>query len=219
MLEALFLGAFVVVSSVGWVRLFMEPNAQVLWVAPGALVGWLVADLISGCVHFLADNFGSTETPIFGRTLIAAFREHHINPKQMLEHGFLERNGWNCGGACVLGLPTWFSDGSGEWHFFSPLLLTGALFVATTNQIHAWAHSPRRPWLVRAFQSAGIILQPRQHALHHRHVGPASHVLAAIHAEGSLRTRFARGHYCITSGVWDRLLGGGVLRSPSTSKR
>lgn len=60
-----------------------------------ALAGYLVADLVSGIVHFLADNFGSDTTPFFGPGSIRPFRDHHVNPLGILTHGFVAANGNN----------------------------------------------------------------------------------------------------------------------------
>jgi Lipid desaturase domain len=52
------------------------------WLLPLlAVLAYLAADLLSGFVHFLADNFGSAETPIIGPNFVGAFREHHVDPK------------------------------------------------------------------------------------------------------------------------------------------
>ena len=48
-------------------------NFGYLWLLPVlAVLAYLAADLISGFVHFLADNFGSSETPVIW-CLFAAF--------------------------------------------------------------------------------------------------------------------------------------------------
>jgi len=46
-----------------------------LWFVPVALLlGWLVADLFSGLVHWALDSFGSVRTPLLGRAFIRPFR-------------------------------------------------------------------------------------------------------------------------------------------------
>ncbi|XP_011084391.1 fatty acid desaturase 4-like 1, chloroplastic [Sesamum indicum] len=47
-----------------------------------ALLGYLLADLISGIYHWAIDNYGSTETPIFG-SQIQWFRAHHQYPSEL----------------------------------------------------------------------------------------------------------------------------------------
>ncbi|CAN0418279.1 unnamed protein product [Hapterophycus canaliculatus] len=44
--------------------------------AAGAFVGYLIADLWSGLLHWSLDNYGSGETPAFG-AIIESFQGHH----------------------------------------------------------------------------------------------------------------------------------------------
>src|SRR5215204_2357802 len=65
-----------------------------LWLAPIlAVLAYLAADFLSGFVHFLADNFGSYDTPIIGPNFIEPFREHHIDPKGIVGNDFVDANG------------------------------------------------------------------------------------------------------------------------------
>jgi hypothetical protein len=59
-----------------------------LWLAPIlAVLAYLAADFLSGFVHFLANNFGSYDTPIIGPNFIEPFREHHdIHHESSLRH-------------------------------------------------------------------------------------------------------------------------------------
>ena len=60
-----------------------------VWLLPViAVLAYLAADFISGFVHFLADNFGSSEMPVIGPHFIGAFREHHVDPKGITRHDF-----------------------------------------------------------------------------------------------------------------------------------
>src|SRR5918993_2422501 len=67
-----------------------------LWLAPIlAVLAYLAADFLSGFVHFLADNFGSYDTPIIGPNFIEPFREHHVDPKGIVGNDFVDANGNN----------------------------------------------------------------------------------------------------------------------------
>jgi hypothetical protein len=71
-------------------------NFGYLWLLPVlAVLAYLAADFISGFVHFLADNFGSSETPVIGPGFISGFREHHVDPEGITIHGFIDTNGNN----------------------------------------------------------------------------------------------------------------------------
>ncbi|MFZ5628573.1 MAG: fatty acid desaturase CarF family protein [Spirochaetota bacterium] len=128
---------------------------------------WLAADFVSGFVHFLADTYGSVETPVLGKTFIYPFREHHVDPLAITRHSFLETNGANSIISLpVLGAVLLTTDAESN-----PLLrlwvccFLGAIFL--TNQIHKWAHMPMPPVFPRALQRLRVILTPGGHAIHH----------------------------------------------------
>jgi ubiquitin-conjugating enzyme E2 variant len=173
-----------------WLALAMRWLAAAPWsaalpwaVVPAAILGVLIADLLSGVIHFACDRFFSERTPLIGRAFIAPFREHHGDPEAIARHGFCERNG----NTCIALLPLLiaahevFRGPSGmNASALTPfsLALTGAL--AATNEVHAFAHRERAPALVRRLQRAGVILSPAAHLRHH----------AGGHARA----------YCITTG-------------------
>ena len=140
------------------------------WLLPLAFVlGYVTADFVSGFVHFLADNIGSTRTPFFGPVFIRPFREHHIDPLAITRHDFLEVNGANC----LISLPVLI----GTWYFV-PVHGTASMFfvayiglflfgIFLTNQFHSWAHNPDPPAWIRGLQRTGLILGPEHHARHH----------------------------------------------------
>ena len=70
--------------------------------------------------------------------------------------------------------------------FVGMSLVAATVFVSLTSQIHKWAHSAERPWLVRWFQRTRSFLSPAHHSRHH---------------SGQHRT-----HYCITTGWMNPLL-------------
>lgn len=133
------------------------------------LLGYLTADFVSGFVHFLADNIGSTRTPFFGPVFIRPFREHHLDPLAITRHDFLEVNGANC----LISLPVLLGT-----YYLVPIHGPGSLFFAAyiglflfgiflTNQFHSWAHNPAPPAWIRRLQRTGLILGPEHHARHH----------------------------------------------------
>ncbi len=132
-----------------------------------ALGAWLAADFVSGFVHFLADTYGSVDTPVLGKAFIYPFREHHVDPLAITRHSFLETNGANS----IISLPVLGLVAAGTEAESNPLLrlwvcfFLGAIFL--TNQIHKWAHMPKPPLLPRVLQKLRLILTPEGHALHH----------------------------------------------------
>lgn len=129
----------------------------------------LFADFGSGMVHWWADTWGSENWPIVGKALIGPFREHHVDPKAITHHDFLETNGASSfvvlpllGGAIVC------AHHPGEWFMFGSALLGATAWLTLgTNQIHKWAHADRPPGFVRFLQYWGVLLSPDVHAQHH----------------------------------------------------
>lgn len=133
------------------------------------LLGYLGADLVSGFVHFLADNFGNPKTPYFGPAYIRPFREHHATPKEITTHDFIELNGSNA----IVCIPVMM----GSYLFFSFDSLVGLIghltmlffFVGIfmTNMFHKWAHDDSPPLTARKLQQWGLILTKEVHEIHH----------------------------------------------------
>src|SRR3990167_8682911 len=74
---------------------FLRP-LDYLFVIPLTLLGYFISDIITGFVHFLADNYGSTTTPIIGPNFIEPFRSHHIEPQAMCKHNLAISIGNSC---------------------------------------------------------------------------------------------------------------------------
>ena len=161
------------------------------WLLPAvAVAAYLAADLASGFVHFLADNFGSEETPILGPNFIGPFRDHHIDPKGITRNDFVDNNGNNCLASVPFMLLVWLSVpiATTAWgYLFGAFFLMVCLAVFLTNQFHKWAqHMDALPGWVRRLQSWGLVLSKEHHDVHH---------------ESPYDT-----YYCITVGVWNPLL-------------
>ncbi len=143
----------------------------VWWLPATALLGFLAADFVSGVVHFLGDTFGNEEWPAYvGPSFIRPFREHHVDPRAITRHDFIETNGNNC----LVCWPTAFGS-----YFLLPArdevwAAGAALFVAwfmvwifMTNQFHKWAHLEEPPAWIARLQAWNLILEPGHHDRHH----------------------------------------------------
>lgn len=142
-----------------------------LWlIGPIALfAGYLAADFSAGLVHWLADRCFAEDTPWIGPLLIAPFRAHHENPRNIAEHGFFELSGNNALvcvpiAALLIALPPATSTLQIALITFG-FSLSLALFA--TNQFHGWAHAKSAPRAARFLQQRGLILTPEGHARHH----------------------------------------------------
>ena len=78
-----------------------EPWHVAIYLSTATFMGWLVADFSSGFVHWLGDTFGTEEMPVLGSAFIKPFREHHVDPKGITRHDFIETNGNNCIVVCL----------------------------------------------------------------------------------------------------------------------
>lgn len=170
--------------------LSLQGAGTAYWLLPVAFaLGYITADFVSGFVHFLADNIGSTRTPFLGPVFIRPFREHHIDPLAITRHDFFEVNGANCAISLPVLLATYALVPVAHtlWGVFFGAYVGLFLFgIFLTNQFHSWAHLPSPPrWIVR-LQRTGLILGPEHHARHH---------------EPPYNT-----YYCITSGWLNPLL-------------
>lgn len=144
---------------------------QALSIAAGLVGGYLVADLLSGLAHWVGDRFFQETTPIIGPGFIAPFRQHHVVPEEMVEHGLVEL----VGNTAVLALPTL----AAAFHLLdlasgAPLTLLAGAFILSamvggvcTNLFHRWAHMERPPRLARWMQALGLVITPERHAVHH----------------------------------------------------
>ena len=152
----------------------------------GSLVGYLLADLSSGTVHWFCDTFFSETTPIIGRRLIQPFREHHVNPQEITTCSMLEQDA----SSYMSLMPVlWFVRSwtpVGTVALLAQSALLGlAVGAMGTNVFHKWAHTSDPPAPVRWLQRRRWILSPEAHAVHHRSYD---------------------GGYCVTSGWMNTVL-------------
>ena len=136
-----------------------------------ALCGALVADAVTGLVHWACDTWGDERTRLLGPHLIRSFREHHRDPGAMLRHDWIEVNrepGVAAALALVLlSLPP-MRAALAEHAALHAFLLALLAYGASANQLHLWAHAEAPPRPVRILQRCGLILAPEHHARHHR---------------------------------------------------
>lgn len=139
------------------------------WLAMAAfMLGFVLADFVSGFVHWAADTWGTPEWPLVGKALIRPFREHHVDQKEITRHDFVETNGNNCFVSVVPAVGAALLPRTGPgWFFIAALVFSLCLAILGTNQFHKWAHLDVPPPLVGLLQRANLILPPEHHALHH----------------------------------------------------
>ncbi|MBI3722784.1 carotenoid synthesis regulator CarF, partial [bacterium] len=192
LLEVCSVVVFTTLFALMLLRLWRELDLRVYaWLLSLAFaMSMVVADLVSGLVHWLADTWGTVEFPILGPTLIKNFREHHADPKALTRKGLIETNGDNCmillpaqAGAFLIPL-----DGRAEWVFLYAFVCSFTFWIMVTNQVHKWAHMELEElsWPVRLLQRTRLILPTTEHVIHH--------------------TVPFESHYCITNGWLNTVL-------------
>ena len=127
----------------------------------------LVADFITGFVHWLEDTYGVPTWPLIGNSVIEPNIVHHENPVKMTMSGILGRNYQTAIPALVLTLVICYFYG---WAFAWPIAFTLLLAGCMGNEIHAWNHTPREKlpkWII-FLQDTCIIQTRKQHAIHHK---------------------------------------------------
>jgi hypothetical protein len=126
------------------------------------IAGILLADFVTGVVHWLEDRFGSEAWPLLGPLVIAPNRLHHREPLAFTRAGFLSRNSTAAAGALAIGAAALL--------VFGPSLVLGVAIGAgcLANEVHLWAHRPdRAPRIVRMLQATGLLQSRRHHSVHH----------------------------------------------------
>jgi hypothetical protein len=130
----------------------------------GSVVGAiLLADFLSGLVHWAEDSYFSPTTPLLGRAI-------QLNMRHEADPGALAANPWyisirsSLACAAVLLAIIWISGAS------RPVWFLAAVAGVFANQIHKWAHTrpDAVPAPVRALQRVHILQSARHHAVHHR---------------------------------------------------
>jgi len=147
----------------------IETAGHVFWVATAVLLGYLLADLSSGVVHWMGDTLGDENAGWFGPAFSQPFREHHKDPAGISHHGFIETNG----NTCIVALPVliaahlWMPAVPRFWFYMAAFVTSLSLFGIATNQCHKWAHSERVPGYVRILQRWRLIIDTDRHNRHH----------------------------------------------------
>ncbi len=128
----------------------------------------LVADFLSGLMHWAFDTWGSAKTFLVGPLFIRPFREHHVDEKSITRHSFIQAGSSGtvtvipvCIGVLIAPLTGVISYDIALSLFFISVL------VFLTNQIHKWAHMDTPPRAVALLQSIHILLPQIDHHIHH----------------------------------------------------
>lgn len=167
-------GLAVIVSATFYEATFVAEGplrAQALWFLPlTGFIAYIAADFVSGFVHFVGDTFGHEKMPWIGPNFIHPFREHHVDPRAITRHDFVETNGNNCIVCIPTALAVWyFLPASTE--LWANLAATFSswfmIWIFMTNQFHKWSHLENPPGWIQVLQRWRLILSPEHHDVHH----------------------------------------------------
>ncbi len=138
-------------------------GAEVVVLLMQLLVGVLVADFLSGFVHWLEDAYGREDMPVLGPAVIEPNIRHHYSPLDFTRASYLKRNGPVLVIAACVGLA--FSLAG----WLNPFAVTLIAVGSQANETHRWAHMPAGavPAIVCRLQKLGLLLSQRHHSRHH----------------------------------------------------
>lgn len=136
----------------------------IFWLGVQILLLWLLADLITGLVHWWQDTYGHPNWPILGKHLVIPNLNHHKNPRGMLKDKYWPRVRASVVAALIMIIIFWLCG----WHSWRMVLCL--VFSTQGNQIHAMAHRTNKEngKLVMFLQRLGIFQGRKMHGWHHR---------------------------------------------------
>jgi hypothetical protein len=150
------------------IRIAAAADSLLWWLPFISVAGMIVADFVSGLVHWIADTWGEIDMPIFGRRFLHPFRVHHANPDDFLSRSFINTNGDVAMLVSpVLAIALLMPLESQVLLFVNVFLTACCATALPTNQVHQWSHMPSPPTFVRFLQDHGIILGRQAHRQHH----------------------------------------------------
>ncbi len=125
------------------------------------LLAWLLADFISGLVHWWEDRAMTGESRFaFVNSLRADNERHHKMPGYLTKFSWWSNINTTAPFAWALACPI---------YFVSPFGCMVLVFLGFGNLIHRWAHDPpaKLPRLVVLLQTVGLFISYNHHAGHH----------------------------------------------------
>lgn len=125
----------------------------------------LLADFVTGLVHWLEDSYWSPETPILGKWIVLPNLEHHKNGQAFLEKTWLQSS-WDLLLVGILIITFAYFMNHLTWE-----VLLFVILSVNANQIHKWAHITRyknKPKIIGFLQKIQILQTTQHHGQHHR---------------------------------------------------
>lgn len=128
------------------------------------LVAWLLADFLTGVVHWVEDRYFDEHTSLdFAQGVATDNQLHHSKPTAMLLNSYWGNMRSGAMVAWPLAAVVWLS-GAPLW------LWLGIAAAGFGNLVHRFAHTPRTqlPRWIRGLQEFGLFISAEHHDTHHR---------------------------------------------------
>jgi plasmanylethanolamine desaturase len=124
----------------------------------------LIADFITGTIHFLLDQYGTPDTPIIGKYVIDRNARHHQDPRQIVQNTYLKLT-WTSWLLGSIVMATSFYFGVLSWEIIFTMV-----YGANANIIHKWTHQTQKEngKFVNFLQNIKIVQSRKHHGWHHR---------------------------------------------------
>jgi ubiquitin-conjugating enzyme E2 variant len=98
---------------------------------------WLLADFVSGVVHWAEDSYGTETTPVIGPWVVVPNVLHHRDPLAFVRKSWIASS-WDLALVGVVVIAVAGIAGVLTWH-----VVLFALLGANGNQFHKWNHMRR----------------------------------------------------------------------------
>lgn len=123
----------------------------------------LVADFITGVIHWWEDTYGDPRWPLIGKEVIEPNIIHHEQPGRLgSQSTFIGRNYQTVIPAVIVTFLFYIYYG-----FYWPFFLV-AFLAAFGNEVHTWNHRSKNNFIIKFLQDTCIIQTPYHHAVHHK---------------------------------------------------
>ncbi len=135
-----------------------------MWFFAQTLILWLIADFITGVIHWWEDAYGNPNWPIIGKYIIEPNLEHHRSPRLLLQGSYWNRINTSVYAAVMIILALWIC-GVFYWQ-----VVVCLAFSSQGNEIHAISHRSDKEngRLIMFFQKIGIFQKRKTHGWHHK---------------------------------------------------
>lgn len=126
------------------------------------LASILVADLLTGFIHWVEDTYGDPSYPVLGPHVFKHNIDHHKHPTLMTKMAGLIKTNWQSMSIAGFVCLSLFFFGLFHWTVLLTLILAGL-----GNQVHLWNHQAKSHPFVEFLKDSGLIQSQKQHNRHH----------------------------------------------------